>query len=354
MEIYTPEWESGMLCMMEVMIGILFLFTLAILVMVWMQIQSRKVLKRTKLLLQRTETDLREFRAFVEHEVMILRTDLDGNLTHASAAFSEFMGFEERDLLGKPFRQILQPEALPEYYHDLWSTLAVTFGWRDEISGQKQSGKQFWAEINVVPVRDSAGTLDGYHAVIHDISSKKQLEVLSVTDEMTGLFNRRHFNQCFIRELIRSRRSKDPAIFAMMDVDHFKRYNDFYGHQKGDEVLKAIGALILKLLRRPTDYAFRLGGEEFGILLIQMPQDKAHEFLDKIRQEVADLAIPHEQNGTEKVVTISMGSIYAEIPDPDLEATYFREADANLYLAKDQGRNRLVSSVSKANDSKSS
>lgn len=331
-----------MLKQMEFALLIAFVAGLGCGVLTWKLLRARRTLVRTSELLFRVQNELKEFRSMVDHEVMILRTDLEGNVTRASQAFAEFMGYEEQEMVGKPFRQILHPEALPECYRDLWSTLAVTFGWRDEISGQKQSGKQFAAEINVLPVRDSAGNLEGYHAVVHDISSKKQLEILSITDELTGLFNRRHFNHCFVRELVRSRRSKEFATFAMIDVDHFKLYNDRYGHQSGDDVLQALGALFREILRRPTDFAFRLGGEEFGILLINMPPEKSRLFLENIRQAVIDLAIVHEDNHNVGKVSISMGAVFVSDPDPDQETRYFRAADSNLYEAKEGGRNRLV------------
>lgn len=339
---------------MEVFVGIGLLAAACIVFLAWSNIRIRRDLHCTAKYLTRSQDEIREFKTFIDREIMIVQTDLEGKILHASIAFAEFMGYEQSALVGKSFRQILQPEALPEYYHDLWSSLAVTFGWRDEISGQKQSGKQFWAEINVVPKRDAAGVLESYHAIVHDISSNKQLEVLSVTDELTGLFNRRHFNHCFVRELVRSRRSKDAVVFAMIDVDHFKRYNDLYGHQKGDEVLRVVGELLRKWLRRPTDFSFRLGGEEFGVLLIQMSLAKAQEFLDRLRLAVQELAIIHEQNDGVGYVTISMGALYVENPNPEMESVYFREADTNLYAAKNFGRNRLVATAFKDSSIESS
>ena len=292
-----------------------------------------------------SQLQLSEFKTLVDSEVMILRTDPDGNVIQVSMAFAAFAGYEPNDLVGCSFRQILFPEALPEIYRDLWGSLASTFGWRDEIESTRKNGSRYWAEVSVSPMRDRAGVLIGFHAVVHDVSSRKQVELLSITDELTGLNNRRYFNQTFPRELIRARRAKDPVTFAILDVDHFKLYNDTYGHQKGDEVLHAVGKTLKAMLKRPTDFVFRIGGEEFGILLIGMTSEKAESYLNAIRLELIGLRILHEHNDNIGWVSASFGAVHVHLAEPVKDGEYFRDADVKLYEAKKNGRNRVIMTI---------
>jgi len=288
-----------------------------------------------------TRQEFAEYSDLMDREVMILQTDKDGKVTKASKAFSQFAGYSPEELVGQSFRQILQPEALPEHYRELWSSLAATFGWRDEIASVKKDGATYWAEVSVSPMRNHMGELLCFHAVVHDITSRKRVELLSITDELTGLHNRRYFNQVFSRELARARRAKELVAFCILDVDHFKLYNDHFGHQKGDDVLQSIGKCLRDILRRPTDYSFRLGGEEFGVLLIGMNNESVIMFMERIRSSFEALAISHPLNKPHGVVTVSMGLCLIPQADPELLPDYYAKADAMLYEAKEQGRNRI-------------
>ena len=298
--------------------------------------------KKQSTLLRAERRIAKEFQDLMESEVMIIRTDTDGNVIHASHAFASFTGYSMAELVGRSFRQILHPEALPESYEELWSSLAATFGWKDEFSSQKSNGTPFWAEVNVSPMHNHEGVLSGFHAVVHDISSSKLVEQLAVTDELTTLNNRRSFNQIFSREIHRSKRAGHSITFAILDVDHFKLYNDTYGHQKGDEVLHQVGVTLRETLRRPTDFAFRLGGEEFGVLLIDMTSEKAAAFLEHIRESIYSLGIEHLKNLNFNRISVSVGAIHATNVNPEQESEYFRQADLKLYEAKGSGRNRLI------------
>ncbi len=115
----------------------------------------------------------------------------------------------------------------------------------------------------MTPVRNLWGRVDQVWATRVDISDRKRIEQISITDDLTDLYNRRYFNQVFGRELKRSQRDAVPLSVAMLDIDFFKKINDHYGHQKGDEVLKQVADLLKKHFARETDVIFRMGGEEF-------------------------------------------------------------------------------------------
>jgi len=172
--------------------------------------------------------------------------------------------------------------------------------------------------------------------------SKRALKELSITDEMTKLYNRRYFNEVFKKEFNRAKRENKSISFLMLDVDHFKLYNDVYGHQKGDNVLSKIGGVLNSFSKRAGDFAFRLGGEEFGIIFHENGAKQALKFANNLLKAVENLKIPHANNSASKFVTVSIGLVYKNIDKTTTVVTIYKEADDSLYEAKKSGRNRVV------------
>ena len=175
-------------------------------------------------------------------------------------------------------------------------------------------------------------------------AANKKLETASITDALTELFNRRYFNLVYNRELTRCIREKKALAFMMLDIDYFKGYNDTYGHLKGDASLKAVADMMKKTLKRPGDYLFRLGGEEFGVLIADIDEDKAYYMAEKLRQNILSLGIEHKGNKANKYLSISIGIINLFPNQTSDSEQIIQKADENLYQAKEQGRNRVVSS----------
>lgn len=175
----------------------------------------------------------------------------------------------------------------------------------------------------------------------------KLIEKLSITDELTSLYNRRHFNDVFTREFSRAKREKRSIAFLMFDVDFFKAYNDTYGHQKGDMALKEIGRLLNDFSKRGSDFAFRLGGEEFGMIFSEKSFEEAVTFAEKLREEVEDLGILHSSSTISDLLTISIGLVYFESVGNINENHVYKQVDENLYKAKESGRNKVVASHAK-------
>jgi diguanylate cyclase (GGDEF)-like protein len=164
---------------------------------------------------------------------------------------------------------------------------------------------------------------------------------LTMTDSLTGVANRRHFNDTIAAEWRRCARAGLPLSVIMIDVDHFKLYNDHYGHQGGDVCLQQVAAAMKRCASRPQDLLARYGGEEFILLLPQEGADGAEAVARRIMDEVRKLAVPHAGSPTAPLVTVSMGLASAAPPlegqDP---SPLIRLADTNLYRAKHTGRNR--------------
>jgi two-component system, cell cycle response regulator len=167
-----------------------------------------------------------------------------------------------------------------------------------------------------------------------------RLAQLAVTDGLTGVYNHRHFHERLALEVERSGRNGLPLALFMIDVDHFKNYNDRHGHPAGDEVLRQV-ARVLADGRRVNDFVARYGGEEFAVVLVDTPKLGAAQVADKLRQRIAEFPFAHAGDQPGGAITVSVG--VASFPeDASTPEALVRAADAALYRAKTAGRNRVV------------
>jgi len=170
----------------------------------------------------------------------------------------------------------------------------------------------------------------------------KKLENVSYTDSLTELHNRRYFNMTYDKELKRAKRTHSYMTFMMLDIDYFKQYNDTYGHIEGDFALKSVAKVLKDTLKRPSDFVFRLGGEEFGVILTQV--DELHSA--KLAQDICDAVkareIKHESSQVSDYLTISIGVICCVADDALDSQVLISRADEMLYRAKERGRDMYV------------
>lgn len=168
----------------------------------------------------------------------------------------------------------------------------------------------------------------------------KQLEELSITDSLTGLYNRSHLMDTLAGEVARSRRHNRPFTLLIMDIDHFKRYNDTYGHLAGDEALRRTGFLLKESIRS-SDYASRYGGEEFILILPETGAEDGVELAERIRNQIAEKEMGSDGSPLKVTVSVGVASFPTDGDDPH---SLMKRADAALYEAKRRGRNRVVMS----------
>jgi len=174
------------------------------------------------------------------------------------------------------------------------------------------------------------------------VEKNLELERLTNVDGLTGLSNRRYFNEFVEMQWRRAIRDQTPFSILMIDVDDFKRYNDGYGHLAGDEVLRRVGTAIQRCCERPTDLAARFGGEEFVVCLATAEAQEAQAFGEKMLDAVRQLEIPHSGSSVAGRVTVSIGGASVL---PQREQAYLplvEAADVALYEAKRTGKNRVV------------
>ena len=293
---------------------------------------------------KKIDKQIKDYINLIDENVITSTTNLNGNIIYASKAFCEISGYTKEELLGKNHRIVRHPDMDKSVYKNLWATISSDEAWQGEIKNRKKDGDFYWVEVKVYPIYDINGKKIGYTGIRQDITDKKKIEEISITDELTKLYNRRYFNEVFAQELNRAKRDGKNIAFLMLDVDHFKLYNDTYGHQNGDLVLSKIGEVLNSCSKRAGDFAFRLGGEEFGMVFSEPTIEEAMTFANSVRESIKKLNMQHSRNSASDVVTASSGLVFIDSHnDLDVNQLY-KKADDNLYRAKELGRDRVESS----------
>ena len=299
-----------------------------------------KNLNKTLKSRNKTESKLQDYVKMVNDNIIISTTDKNGIITYASNAFCKISGCTKEELLGNSHNIVRHKDMPKDIYEQMWTKLKSGKSWYGELKNKKKNGKAYWIDIIIHPNYKN-DTILGYTAISQDITDKKRVEYLSITDELTQLYNRRYFNIKIEEEISRAKREDYYISFIMLDIDYFKKYNDTYGHQAGDVALQDISKVLIKSTNRASDFAFRLGGEEFGIIFSQEDKNKSIEFANLIKNEIENLKIEHSSSSISPFITASIGLIVkkgsAVLNSNDL----YKEADEALYAAKSSGRNQI-------------
>ncbi len=209
-----------------------------------------------------------------------------------------------------------------------------------------QMGTRLYIAIDAGPIYDESGKLVAVVETLRDMTAQKQaqdeLQRLATRDGLTSVANRRCFDDTLDMEWRRASRESRALSLLMVDVDYFKRYNDTYGHQGGDECLRQVAAAMTGAVQRASDAVARYGGEEFAILLAATEPEGALIVAERIRAAVEALALPHSGSEIADHVTVSIGVASVPATHSGMPAELVAAADAALYRAKHQGRNRAV------------
>ncbi len=262
-------------------------------------------------------------------------------IVYANKAFTELTGYSQKEVLGKNPR-ILQSDGTDEetraiIRHGLEQKIPV----RVTIRNYSKTGDEYWLDLSILPLKNSEGVATHFVSIQRDITEQKKvekkLEILSRTDSLTGLLNRRSFDEIAENELSRFKRSGEVYSLLMLDIDHFKEINDEYGHATGDIAIQAIAQSCASNLRL-YDKMARIGGDELCILLPCTDKNTAFTIAEKLRKIVSSISITTENEDISPTVSIGV----AEIENTDLDyAAPLKRADENLYKAKGSGRNRV-------------
>ncbi|HYA73045.1 MAG TPA: PAS domain S-box protein, partial [Roseiarcus sp.] len=305
---------------------------------------------------QRLKESEARYRLLAEHGTdMVLELDLDLKRRYVSPACREIFGYEPEEMIGGTSGAMAHPEDAPRLAQAFRSLLDGSVDRQSVIARRRhRDGRWIWVETQYRALKDpGTGALTGIIASVRDISARKavedrlaeayqRLEALAREDGLTGLANRRTFDDALSREYKRSLRDNRSLGLIMIDVDCFKTFNDRYGHPAGDECLRRISKTLTHALFRPGDLAARYGGEEFAVLLPDTDEHGAAIIGERIRQAVLHLAIEHDAS-RRRIMTVSVGaaSVSRNAFEGGPEAL-LQSADRALYRAKGAGRNKVV------------
>jgi diguanylate cyclase (GGDEF)-like protein/PAS domain S-box-containing protein len=310
------------------------------------------------------------FRMLAENMADIVwRADAQMCFTYINTADQRLRGFSREEVIGTHLRDnlTLQGQDTLEEQHRTRRELEIAGNkgvpLKYELPMRHKNGGEVWVEMSSVPIYGSDGDINGYQGVGRDISKRRRheaqllqshqqlenqfnqvveeksvLQELATRDPLTGIYNRRYLDAVLSRELARSKRERKQLAIMMLDLDHFKRVNDQYGHAAGDEVLKALAGL-LKKGARESDLIFRYGGEEFVAVMPNMSADQALERVESWRKQLEKMSIVFAD--FEISITLSAG--IAVFPDHgESPSQLLARADEMLYKSKQEGRNRIT------------
>lgn len=300
----------------------------------------------------------------------IVLTTLDGEVRQINSKVLSMFGYSKsREIIGKNMYEFLHPDYHEKAYRLLGEMVKGNYTGPSDYQVIRKDGSTFFVESNAEVLRDSTGNPVEIIIIERDITDRKRvekelleyrnkLEVLSITDGLTGLFNRRHFDNILQQEFSRHCRSGNELSVLMIDVDYFKAYNDTYGHAQGDICLQTIAKVMSKNVQRPTDVVARYGGEEFICILPETGHWGALSVAETIRSAVNTLNLPHEKSSVSGHVTVSIGVATSQCSFNGVAESLVKKADALLYQAKENGRDRVeydqdyVSYIDKESESK--
>jgi len=271
--------------------------------------------------------------------------DAEGKYLGCNKAFDYFTGLEESKIVGKTVFDIFKSDIAKKDTEEDREILTDQGSQGYEASIRVANNVKRDVIIFKAAYTKSDDSAAGLVGVIIDITERKKteklLERLSLIDELTGVSNRRYFNDYIDNEWKRCLRNSTPISVIMMDIDFFKKYNDTYGHQAGDDCLQKVANALREAVRRPGDFVARYGGEEFAAVLPDTKHDGANRLAESIIENVLKLNLEHKGSDVEKIVTLSIG-ISCTVPEKGKTINnLISEADQALYRAKENGRNRI-------------
>jgi diguanylate cyclase (GGDEF)-like protein/PAS domain S-box-containing protein len=313
-------------------------------------VRLHRELARRRVLEEAAHTSEATFRLITENSSDIVsRLDAHGRRLYVSPAAERVLGRPAAELLGRSALDDVAPEDLPVVQQAMGRLAAGEREVRVEYRALRKNGTVVWLEASARATLDPrTGQPDGVVAVARDVTERKALEgklaVLARTDGLTGLANRRAFDEALTVEWRRARRDEAPLSLLLLDVDRFKLFNDTYGHPAGDDCLRTVAKAVAAAVHRPADLVARYGGEEIAILLPGVSPEGAAAVAERVRAAIEAIGLAHAANMPSGLVTASIGAATA-LPaiEPDLAAeALVAAADAALYSAKHSGRNRVA------------
>ncbi len=296
---------------------------------------TKKALKHEKKISTTNEALLEEYKKAIDLSAIVSKTSLDGTITYVNDEFCKTSQYSKEELLGNNHRILKHPDQDPDEYKKLWKTLFSKQVYRGTLKNLSKGGNTYYVDATIVPILDTEGEILEFLAIRYDVTNHIQAIIYAYTDTLTGISNRNKFEEVFAYELKQTLRYKNSLSLAILDIDHFKKFNDEFGHLVGDEVLILLANTVKKSVRK-TDLFARWGGEEFVLLFVNTNLENSMIALEKFRVIIEEMH--HDKAGK---ITASFG--VTEYKANDTLASMLERADKALYQAKEDGRNCIRS-----------
>jgi diguanylate cyclase (GGDEF)-like protein/PAS domain S-box-containing protein len=316
-------------------VGIVLLIFLIIALFLWMiNFRLKSEVAARTLDLQTAHNKLGNYLKLINRYVKTTTIGNDERIQVVSDALCFSTGYSRDELIGEKYGILLHPDNLPEVIQNFRDNIDDEQSWSGEVLCKSKYGRKIWLEYQLEPVVDEQKNITGYTAVYIDITDKKNIETLSLTDSLTGLPNRRQLDETISKIKANAERHKRPFSVILIDLDKFKAVNDTFGHQVGDDILQHTGQILLENTRK-GDTAGRWGGEEFMIACPETTEKDATQLADYLRGiiEKYPFDIINRQTASFGVAQWHEGESYEQL---------LKRADVALYDAKAQGRNCVV------------
>jgi diguanylate cyclase (GGDEF)-like protein/PAS domain S-box-containing protein len=263
-------------------------------------------------------------------------------IVYVNPAFEEVMGYKAEEVIGQSPRILNGSSTDRQSRYRIRKALRQGKPVRTELMKYSKDGRGVWMDVNILPLRDEAGHIKCFASIERDLTRYKKMErqlaQMALFDDLTGSLSRAAFYQQAEKEFTRARRYHRPLSTLMIDIDHFKRVNDAYGHAAGDHVLMIFAEAVQEIIRS-TDFIGRVGGEEFAILMPDTTLTAACHLAERIRERVNKY--PYQAKDRLIEITASLGVAELQATDQDFKAL-LKRADEALYSAKQAGRNRVM------------
>lgn len=282
----------------------------------------------------------------IDQNIMIAYLDQNGCIKEMTNSLCRALDGVKSDFIDRQSFFFLPEGEADSRYLQIIRTIQTGQIWEGEIEITHHNQEKIWLYSKIIPTvadekSQGQGQNQGYTNILQDITDKKRIEALSITDKLTSLFNRRHFDNVLDLQLKQAQRANTAIALCILDIDFFKNYNDCYGHQAGDHALTEVARALKQNLKRTNDFIFRLGGEEFGIIFSSMNANQISDILHQIQRSIIALAIRHERSWVHHYLTVSMGcKVCIHARDIQSDSLYLA-ADNALYQAK-KSRNSIV------------
>jgi diguanylate cyclase (GGDEF)-like protein/PAS domain S-box-containing protein len=276
--------------------------------------------------------------------------EASGRIQFSNPACDRYLGYDRNELTGAALGQLLGPGVTQEYlaYFAAWSADPETVHPRGarEVQIRRRDGTARAMDLTLTPMYAGEPLFIGLlHDITHHKQSETALQRAALLDPLTKIANRRHFDSFLDKEWLRAIRSGEPLSLVVIDVDHFKLYNDTLGHAAGDACLRKVAAALQSHALRPTDIAARYGGEEFVLLFAETAAATALKLAESIRAHIESIELPNPRSSTSAWLTVSVGVATIVPTQRDEVEAFFVAADRAMYQAKETGRNRVVAAT---------